>query len=124
MPRVSLFVTCIVDQLFPQVGLSMATVLERLGYEVVFPEDQTCCGQPAFNSGYAGEARSVAAHTVKVMDGSDYIVVASGSCATMMGHHYGELLGGTPLKGRVFEFSQFLTEVARAEDVGARFEGA
>ena len=61
MPRVALFVTCIVDQLFPQAGLAMATVLERLGYEVDFPEDQTCCGQPAFNSGYVDEARAVAA---------------------------------------------------------------
>ncbi len=123
MPRVALFVTCIVDQLFPQAGLAMATVLERLGYEVDFPEDQTCCGQPAFNSGYAAEARAVAAHTVKVMESADYIVVASGSCATMIGRHYAELLGGEPLKGRVFEFSQFLTDVVQVEDVGAHFDG-
>jgi len=60
--RVSLFVTCIVDQLFPKVGMAMAGVLERLGYRVDFPENQTCCGQPAFNSGYRGEARMVARH--------------------------------------------------------------
>ncbi len=58
--RVSIFVTCIVDQLFPKVGLAMADVLERLGYQIDFPCDQTCCGQPAFNTGYRAEARQVA----------------------------------------------------------------
>src|SRR6185312_17312518 len=75
--RVSIFVTCVVDQVFPQVGLAMAGVLERLGYVVDFPEAQTCCGQPAFNSGYRDEARTVAEHTLKVLDGADYVVVPS-----------------------------------------------
>ena len=64
--RVSLFVTCIVDQLFRKVGMAMAEVLERLGYTVDFPEDQTCCGQPAFNSGYRAESRTVARHFLEV----------------------------------------------------------
>ena len=63
--RVSLFVTCMVDQLFPKIGMAMADVLERLGYEVDFPENQTCCGQPAFNSGYREEARTVARHFLR-----------------------------------------------------------
>src|SRR6185295_5446524 len=63
--RVSLFVTCVVDQLFPRVGLAMAEVIERCGYQVDFPEDQTCCGQPAFNTGYLDEARQVARHFQK-----------------------------------------------------------
>src|SRR5262249_62414418 len=87
-PRVSLFVTCLVDQLFPQIGLAMADVLERLGYEIDFPEAQTCCGQPAFNSGYRGEARLVGRHFLKAFRGAEYIVCPSGSCTSMVRHHY------------------------------------
>jgi L-lactate dehydrogenase complex protein LldE len=128
--QVSLFVTCIVDQLFPNVGMAMAGVLERLGYQVDFPEDQTCCGQPAFNSGYRAEARTVARHFLKVFEKSEYVVVPSGSCTSMVTHHFAELFDKEPevleraraLEKRVWEFSTFLTEVAGVEDVGARFE--
>jgi L-lactate dehydrogenase complex protein LldE len=127
--RVSLFVTCIVDQLFPKVGLAMAEVLERAGYRVDFPEAQTCCGQPAFNSGYREEARMVARHFLKVFGDCDYIVVPSGSCTSMITHHYqdifdeneGVLEEARRLAPRVWEFSRFLLEVAGVEDVGARF---
>jgi L-lactate dehydrogenase complex protein LldE len=130
MRRVSLFVTCIVDQLFPNVGMAMADVLERIGYEIDFPEDQTCCGQPAFNTGYRDEARSVARHFLKVFRDAEHIVVPSGSCTSMIAHRYEELFAGEPewlaearrLGPRVWEFSQFLTEVARVEDVGARLD--
>jgi L-lactate dehydrogenase complex protein LldE len=120
--RVSIFVTCIVDQLFPRAGIAMAEVLERLGFEVDFPEGQTCCGQPAFNSGYREEAAAMARHTAEVLAGAEYVVVPSGSCAAMIGHHYREL-PGAGLSSRVYEFSQFLTDVAKAENVGARFDG-
>jgi L-lactate dehydrogenase complex protein LldE len=127
--RVSLFVTCIGDQLFPKAGLAVADVLERLGYQVDFPEAQTCCGQPAFNSGYWDEARQVADHFLRVFAGSDYIVIPSGSCCSMVGHHFADLYKEDPdklrqaheLESRVWEFSKFLTEVAQVEDVGARF---
>ncbi len=127
--RVSLFVTCMVDQLFPQTGMAMAQVIERLGYAVDFPEDQTCCGQPAFNSGYRAEARTVARHFLNTFEGSECVVAPSGSCTAMVTHHYAELFHKEPetlkrvqaLAGRVFEFSTFLTEVAGVEDVGARF---
>jgi L-lactate dehydrogenase complex protein LldE len=127
--RVSLFVTCIVDQLFPQTGMAMAQVLERLGYAVDFPPDQTCCGQPAFNSGYRAEARTVARHFLKTFEASECIVVPSGSCTSMITHHYAELFHKEPetlariksLAARVHEFSTFLTEIAGIEDVGARF---
>src|SRR3984885_11795737 len=92
--RVSLFVTCIVDQLFPKVGMAMADVLERLGYEVDFPEAQTCCGQPAFNSGYPEEARKGGHHFLDVFADSDYVVVPSGSCASMITHHYEDIFRG------------------------------
>ena len=128
--RVSLFVTCMVDQLFPKVGLAMAEVLERLGFTVDFPEAQTCCGQPAFNSGYRSEARAVARHFLDVFEASEAIVVPSGSCTAMIGHHFAELFQDDAralarvenLARRVWEFSAFVTEVARAEDVGARLQ--
>src|SRR4051812_48602224 len=129
--RVSLFVTCMVDQLFPKVGMAMAGVLERLGYQLDFPEDQTCCGQPAFNSGYRAEARTVARHFLKVFDKAEYVVVPSGSCTAMITHHFADLFQKEPetlervhaLEKRVWEFSSFVTEVAGVEDVGARFNG-
>jgi len=131
MPRrVSLFVTCIVDQLFPKVGLAMADVLERLGYQVDFPKDQTCCGQPAFNTGYRREARQVARHFLNVFRDSAYIIIPSGSCTSMIVHHFHDLFTKDPaalqaleqLAPRVWEFSRFLLEVARVDDVGARLE--
>jgi L-lactate dehydrogenase complex protein LldE len=128
--RVSLFVTCMVDQLFPKVGMAMARVIERLGYQVDFPENQTCCGQPAFNSGYRGEARIVARYFLDTFESSESIVVPSGSCTAMIVHHFAELFRKEPetlarvhaLEKRVWEFSTFLTEVAGAEDVGAHLE--
>jgi L-lactate dehydrogenase complex protein LldE len=130
MPRVSLFVTCIVDQWYPQTGLAMAGVLERLGCEVDFPKGQTCCGQPAFNTGYRDEARSVARYFLRVFRSADYIVAPSGSCVSMVTKHFAELFQHEPqwlkeahsLAPRLKEFSQFVVEVLKVEDVGARFE--
>jgi len=132
VPRASLFVTCVVDQLFPQVGLAAAEVLQRVGYEVDFPQAQTCCGQPAFNSGYPEEARKVAQHFLGVFRDSEYIVVPSGSCTSMIAHHFMDVFPegsnerdeARRLGARVWEFSRFLLEVAGVEDVGARLERA
>jgi L-lactate dehydrogenase complex protein LldE len=129
--RVSLFVTCIVDQVFPQVGIAMTQVLERLGYQVHFPAAQTCCGQPAFNSGYTEEARKIARHFLDVFRDSETIIVPSGSCTSMISHHFADIFEHDPkllaeahaLEPRVWEFSRFLLEVAQVEDVGARFDG-
>src|ERR1039457_474816 len=128
--QVSLFVTCMVDQLFPKVGMAMADVLERLGYRVDFPENQTCCGQPAYNSGYRAEARTVARHFLKTFEASETIVVPSGSCTAMVTHHYQDLFQKEPetlarvhaMEKKVYEFATFLTEVAGVEDVGARMD--
>lgn len=130
-PRVSLFVTCIVDQLFPRIGLAAAELLERLGCQVDFPEGQTCCGQPAFNTGYREEARAVARHFLKVFGDAELVVSPSASCVSMVKNHYRELFSKEPeweqraasLAGRIWELSQFLTEVLRVEDVGARLDG-
>ena len=129
--RVSLFVTCIVDQVFPQVGIAITEVLERLGYQVHFPKAQTCCGQPAYNSGYTDEARKIARHFLDVFRDSEAIIVPSGSCTSMIAHHFADLFEHDPkllaethaLEPRVWEFSRFLLEVAGVEDVGAHFDG-
>jgi L-lactate dehydrogenase complex protein LldE len=126
--KVSIFVTCIVDQVFPDVGMSMATVLERIGYTIDFREAQTCCGQPAFNSGFRSEARKVALHFLDVFRDAEYIVVPSGSCTSMIAHHFAELFQNDAvrlaevhqLESRVWEFSRFLLEVAKVENVGAQ----
>jgi L-lactate dehydrogenase complex protein LldE len=128
--QISLFVTCIVDQLFPNVGMSVALVLERVGCTVAFPPAQTCCGQPAFNSGYRDEARTVALHFLKVFGDFEYIVTPSGSCTSMITHHFAQLFEKEPkrleeirrLEKKVWEFSCFLTDVLGVEDVGARLD--
>ncbi len=129
--RVSLLVTCIVDQVCPEVGISAADVLQRLGYTVDFPEGQTCCGQPAFNTGYRREAKEVACRCLGAVRDAEYVVVPSGSCASMILNHFEELFGDDArlveetrlLKPRVWEFSKFLLEVAQVADVGARYDG-
>jgi L-lactate dehydrogenase complex protein LldE len=125
-----LFIPCFVDQFHPQVGMSIVRVLERLGHEVDFPEAQTCCGQPPFNSGYWDEARTAARHHINCFRDAEVVVSASGSCGAMMKVFNPELFHGHPeeaqakaLAARVFEFSDFLVNRLGVTDVGARFEG-
>lgn len=129
-PTVTLFVPCFVDQLAPQVALDMAAVLQRVGYEVRYPEEQTCCGQPAFNAGFWDEARPVAERFVRVFRDAEIVVCPSGSCTALVRCSYPELLAQSPLRAeavslgaRVFELSQFLVDVAGVTDVGASFAG-
>jgi len=125
--KVSLFITCIVDQVYPDVGVSMVRLLRRLGCEVDFPSTQTCCGQPCFNSGYVKEARTIAVNHLKAFEGADYIVSPSGSCTGMVHHYYGELFADDPalaaraakVAERSYEFSSFLVNVLGVTDVGA-----
>lgn len=126
--RIALFIPCFVDQLQPQIGLDTALVLQRIGSEVYFPEDQTCCGQPAFNAGHWDEARPVAERFVQVFGDADAVVCPSASCTTMVRKFYPELLANSPLLTdavalgrRVFELSEYLVEVARVSDLGAVF---
>src|SRR3712207_9114298 len=112
----------------PEVGVSVVRVLRRLGVDVVYPRGQTCCGQPAFNSGFFDEARGVARHFMDVFEGGDYdhIVCPSGSCTTMVSHYYPVIFEDLPaerersevLAGRVREFSDFLVNVMSVEDLG------
>ena len=123
--RVALFVTCLADTLFPEVGRATVTVLERLGIEVVFPLEQTCCGQMHANSGYPGEAKQLARRFVEIFAPYDAVVTPSGSCAAQVREHMPDLLGrvdgGVPAK--TWELSQFLTGVLGVEDVGSTYEG-
>ena len=128
--RVTLFIPCFIDTLYPQVGQAMVEVLERLGHTVEYPEGQTCCGQPPFNSGYWDEARVVAARQMEFFKDAEVVVSASGSCGAMFKVFYPELVEGRPeaaaaksLSARTFEFSEFLVKKLGVRDVGARFEG-
>ncbi|HWR15909.1 MAG TPA: (Fe-S)-binding protein [Terriglobales bacterium] len=120
LPRVALFIPCFVDQVCPQVGVDMARVLRRIGCEIWFPEDQTCCGQPAFNTGYWQDARQLAARFLKVFDKAEVVVGPSGSCVAMVRKFYPELLHSTFGLEKFFEFSEFLLKY-NMEDVGASF---
>ncbi len=125
MPTVALFVPCYVDQLAPGVGMATLRVLERHGCRVVFPEEQTCCGQPMANSGCADEARPLADRFLRIFSGYEYVVAPSGSCVSMVRNHYGDLLPGHPALERVkrstFELCEFLHDVLRVEKVDAAF---
>jgi L-lactate dehydrogenase complex protein LldE len=128
MPKVMLFIPCFVDQLLPQVALDMVHVLRRIGCECDFPADQTCCGQPAFNTGYWDDARPLAKRFVLIFRTAEAVVCPSGSCTSMVRCFYPELLAGTPMQPdaialgkRVFEFSEYLVKVAKTTDVGASF---
>lgn len=127
--NVYLFATCLVDQFAPEAGLDTVNLLEREGIKVHFPEQQTCCGQPAYNSGYPDEARAVALQQLDLFPNPWPVVVPSGSCAAMMRHHYPKLFADDPaslakareLSGRIFELTEFLVHVIdfRQPDFGA-----
>jgi L-lactate dehydrogenase complex protein LldE len=128
MKKIALFIPCFVDQLYPQVGIDMARVLRRIGYETEFPSEQTCCGQPAFNSGYWDEAKPLAERFLRIFGDYEAVVCPSGSCTTMVRNFYGELLrngaasrSDFDVTSRVYEFSEFLVKIAGVTDVGARF---
>ena len=128
--RVALFVTCIVDQLYPSIGLASAKLLEAQGVEVYVPRGLTCCGQMGFNAGFRDEARAVARHTIEVLRGQADVVLPSGSCGAMIRHLYHELFDGTrqqsaaeALIGRTYELTEYLVDVLGVTDLGARFEG-
>ena len=119
--RVVLFHTCLVNEIDPDVGMAVVRVLERIGFEVDVPAGQTCCGQPAFNAGFHDDARTVARHTIELLDRtSGPIVVPSGSCGDMLVHQYPHLFDAEPpmrekaarVAARCREFSQFVVETA------------
>jgi L-lactate dehydrogenase complex protein LldE len=128
--KAQLFITCLAEQFFPDVLKRMIGLLERLGVQVEFPEEQTCCGQPFFNSGYRSQARDLAVKWLKVFGRTDgFIVSPSGSCVDTVRHHFPELFPpgsaehrqAEEAAARTFEFTQFLVQQLKVTDVGARF---
>src|SRR5438094_7633420 len=118
--EVALFVPCYIDQFYPRVGMATVEVLERHGVRVMFPEDQTCCGQPMANAGCLDDARKLTEKFLRVFGEYRYIVSPSGSCASMVRNHYEPLLGArtTELTGKVFELCEFLHDVLQARPRG------
>ena len=129
--KIALMITCLGDAFFPDVGVASVRLLRRLGVDVEFPEAQTCCGQPFFNSGYHADARELAKHTILSFEGKEIVVTPSGSCAAMVKLEYPELFHddlvwhgrAEELSRRTHELSDFLVNVLGVEDVGAHFEG-
>jgi len=129
--RVALFVTCLVDAVRPEIGLSVVKLLEASGCEVVVPESQTCCGQPAYNSGDSAAARVLAEKVLREFDSFDYVVIPSGSCGGQIKVHYLELFRDHPdlksraerLAGRMFELTDFLVNVLKISSVPSEFAG-
>jgi L-lactate dehydrogenase complex protein LldE len=127
---VQLFIPCFVDQLYPQTAFNMVKVLERAGVEVEYNTDQTCCGQPAFNAGFRGDARDVCTKFLQDFSGHDYVVAPSASCVGFVRNYYSTLFDNSSLHNdvrdlqkRIFEFSSFLVNVLGVEDVGATLYG-
>ena len=126
--RVYFFGTCLIDMAYPEAGMAAIRLIQREGVEVIFPREQSCCGQPAYNSGFPEEARRVALKQMAIFNKPYPIVVPSGSCAGMMRHHYPRIFGGDPegsrveeFSERVFELTEFLVHVLdiKLEDRGA-----
>lgn len=127
--KVSIWITCLSDAIYPSVGVAMAKILAHFGVDTEFSNVQTCCGQPAFNSGYWEEARSSARTLFEAFADSDFVVSPSGSCTGMIHHYYAKLfendesyrLQAERLQNKTYEFSQFLVNVMGIENVGAKF---
>jgi L-lactate dehydrogenase complex protein LldE len=130
-PKITLFIQCLVDTVWPHVAEAMVRVLDGLGLELECPTTQTCCGQPAFNSGFRREARVAARRFIEIFERSATIVSPSGSCVHMVRHHYPELFKDEPrwrrraeqIAARTYEFSEFLVDVQKVEDLGASYPG-
>ena len=130
MPKVNLFITCLLDTLFPDAAQAVVDVLERLGVQVHVPSGQTCCGQPAFNGGFWEEARALARYNLDLFSKVEGpLIIPSGSCGAMLIHQYPRLFADDPhygpkareLAGRVYEFTQYLVDGLHVTDLGAAF---
>lgn len=128
--NVQLFIPCFVDQLYPDTAFNMVKVLEKAGCTVSYNANQTCCGQPAFNAGFWDESRSVCSKFLKDFSGTDYIVAPSASCVGFVRNYYSKLFDNSSLHNevkdlgnRLFEFSEFMINVLKVENVGATLTG-
>ena len=121
--RVSLFVTCLGDRFFADAAADAVRLLRSLDVDVDFPTDQTCCGQPAWNSGHIPQAREMAAHTARVFADADYVVLPSGSCAAMLRCTYPRLLDSPAVAERSYELAEFIVDVLEISELGRGLEG-
>ena len=128
--NVQLFIPCFVDQLYPETGMNMVKILEKLGCKVSYNTKQTCCGQPAFNAGYRDEAKAVAEKFLQDFDGNGYIVGPSGSCTGYVRNYYEKLFDNSSghnlsnkVRGNMYEFTEFITDVLKVENIGASLNG-
>lgn len=128
MHLVQLFIPCFVDQMYPETGLNMARILQRLGCEVMYNPKQTCCGQPAFNAGYWDDARKVAEKFLEDFDKDFFIVAPSGSCTGFVRNYYEKLFENSSelhktkkVRGLLYEFTEFLVDVLKVTDLNAVF---
>lgn len=128
--NVQIFIPCFVDQLFPDTAFNMIRVLEKAGCTVNYNDNQTCCGQPAFNAGFWDESKAVCTKFLKDFSGSDYIVAPSASCVGFVRNYYNKLFENSSLHHevadigkRLFEFSEFLVKVLQIEKFGAELQG-
>lgn len=129
--KVTLFIQCLVDSMFPEAADSLVHVLRKLKVPLDYPVSQTCCGQPAFNSGYTRDARVAALHFIKTFEDAEVIVCPSGSCVQMIRHHYPELFADDPdlrmrarsIGNKCYEFTEYLVDVLGVRNIGASFSG-
>ena len=129
--KVTLFIPCLIDQFHPQVGKNVVRILKKIGLDVDFVDQQTCCGQPFFNAGYWKKAIPLAKRTIKAFKDAKVVVAPSGSCVTMIRTHYKELFSDNPdwlnqaqeLSEKTYELSEFLTHVIQVDDLGASYKG-
>jgi L-lactate dehydrogenase complex protein LldE len=127
--KVALFIPCLSEHMFAESAISMVKVLKHIGVEIDYVEDQTCCGQPAFNSGYRKQIVPIAERFIKLFRDKEYVVAPSGSCTAMVRVFYHELDIKPELKSalhslsqRIFEFTEFMVDVAKVEDVGGQLD--
>ncbi|WP_100332203.1 (Fe-S)-binding protein [Bacillus xiapuensis] len=128
--KVALFATCLVDMFQTDVGKATVEILERLGCDVEFPEGQVCCGQPAYNSGYVEDSKGAMKKMIATFENAEYVVTPSGSCATMF-KEYPQVFKDDPvweararkLAAKTYEFTQFIVDVLKVEDLGAKLPG-
>ena len=129
--KVTLFIQCLVDGIYPEVGEAMVAIFRKLGVNLTCPTQQTCCGQPAFNSGYQREARVAAKRFIEIFETAEAIVCPSGSCVTMVRHHYPQLFSDDAtwlqraqnVAAKTFELTEYLVDILGVDDLGAHFDG-
>ncbi len=129
--NVTLFIQCLIDCLYPDVGEAVVHIFQKLGLTIIYPPDQTCCGQPAFNSGYKKEAKVAAKRFIRIFENADSIVCPSGSCVNMVRNHYPQLFRNDrkwfrralSLSKKIFELTEYLVDILGVEDIGAGYHG-